>query len=242
MERPQIQQMAASRVTVTTPLIGRFGNQLFQWAYSKAYSEKFGHKLRTPRWTGEKIFQIEPTEEPDGTEMVLGGYAQNQEALIYTRRKVREWFRFRPEIESQLQTIPIPKMVFHRRTGDYAALGYVVVSLQSYLKSALFFGYGGQQLSDVEIVSAESPFASSSFSGELSFLPDFYRMMRTPVLFRANSTFSYWSAVLADDIQRIYSPVIDGIPGGKEQDVSFVSGNHSRFANLPCLTDLYLSS
>jgi hypothetical protein len=225
-------------MTITTPLIGRFGNQLFQWAHSKAYSEKFGHELRTPRWIGEKIFQIEPTEEPDGTETVLGGYAQNQEALIYTGRKVREWFTFRPEIESQLQAIPIPKMVFHRRTGDYAALGYVVVSLQSYLKAALSFGYGDQQLADVEIMSAESPFASSSFSGELSFLPDFYRMMKAPVLFRANSTFSWWAATLGEGA--VYSPIIDGLTGGREQDCEFVLGNHPRFANLPNVTDLYL--
>ena len=39
---------------------------------------------------------------------------------------------------------------------------------------------------------------------------------------------------------QVYSPLIEGLEGGREHDVQFVPGNWTRFSNLHFTTDLYL--
>ncbi len=164
----------------------------------------------------------------------MHGYGQDQDSLIYTRRQVKEWFKLKPEIKDRLEAIKFLEsdpIIAHRRVGDYEKLGYVVVSEKSYRDAYHQFEF---EPTPLVFVTEENP---TLVSGLPDFLPDFWRMMQAKVLFRGNSSFSWWAATLSD--ARVFSPVIDGLPGG-EQDCEFVEGNWPKFANLSFLTDLHL--
>lgn len=220
---------------VSTPLIGRFGNQCFAYAFARARAEQLGVPLSTPPWIGEQIFQLPEVTRDAPLESCLNGYFQDQASLIYTRAQVKEWFKFRPEIEHALSFLPRDPLLAHRRVGDYAGAGYVVVSTASYLEACEEFGLDQNQL---KFVTEEAPTNGVQVPPELAFLPDFYRMIKCHTLLRGNSTFSYWAAVLGDC--RVFSPIIEGLKGGCEQDVKFTSGNWPRFANLEFVTNLHL--
>lgn len=230
---------------VAASLIGRFGNQMFQYAFAKAYCERHGYELLTPLWVGQKVFQIDNArtivswpkrnEEnlKDGEDRIeLESYFQNQKSLIYSRADCRRWFKLRPEIQQALTRLDYPKVVAHRRVGDYKGLGWPVVSEESYRKAAEQFGYKIDW-----ILTEENPLHHDLFAPELSFVPDFFAMLQADVIFRGNSTFSWWGATLSN--ARVFSPVMDGIKGG-EQLVPFVEGNHPRCLELAFLTDLHL--
>jgi hypothetical protein len=221
--------------TLFTPLIGRFGNANFQFCHARKRAELEGATLCTPPWIGERIFDIpEACRDQDGEH--IGGYAQNQESLIYSRRDVLQWLRLRPEIQAKLDTfVPQGEIVAHVRRGDYRDLGYPLVSASSYLKAAERFGLDSYA---VRVITEERPLTHPDFTGDLSFLPDFYRLLKAKVLFRANSSFSWWAGTLSE--AQVYAPVIDGKPGGVESDCDFVAGNWPKLANLPVCTDLHL--
>lgn len=231
--------------------MGRFGNQMFQYAFARAYCDKHGFQLRTEPWVGEKLFNLpkpdritlrfatlrNETTVPDGGEgdIELLGYFQSQAAMIYTRSQVCWWFRWRPEIRASLDRVPpIDGIPAHRRVGDYPGYGYPVVSEQSYRDAAVEHGLKPEL---IVFVTEEQPYQCDAFTGELAFVPDFYRLM-APVMFRANSCFSWWSSTIGAGA--IFSPVIDGLEGGKEHHVKFVLGNHPRLANHEFTTDLHL--
>lgn len=218
-------------MTYTSQLIGRFGNAMFQYAALRAEAGRDGVPFITPAWIGDEIFNL-PKHEAHGEVKTLGGYRQNQASLIYTRSQVREWFIFRPEIVDRLSAVPSWELLAHRRVGDYSALGYPVVSVESYHAACERFGYDWKAL---RFVREEEPM---TINGLPDWLPDFHRLMRARILFRANSSFSFWSATLSD--ADVYSPVVDGLSAG-EHDVEFVYGNHSKFCNLPNITDLHLA-
>lgn len=208
-------------MTVFTPLIGRLGNKLFQYCYARAYAEKLGAKLVTPPWEGEELFDI-PISNADSGDTVLTGYHQDQDSLIYTRSQVKEWLKFKKPI------VPIHAILCHRRVGDYAAAGYVVVSEKSYYDAMRkFYLYNFPHEFVTEENSTQGP------------LEDFKRLASCSVLFRGNSSFSWWAATLGNGL--VYSPVIEGLKGGKEQDCEFVEGNWPRLANLAFTTDLHLA-
>ncbi len=192
--------------------------------------------LQTSAWPGQKIFQLydEPLNNPDE---MISGYHQDQASLIYSREDVRRWFEFRPEIKRRLSFVPTYPLVAHMRHGDYKPLGYVVVSRESISKGMQAFGFDS---AEAEIIKEQEPHCCGLFKTEgLSWLPDFWMMMKAKTLFRANSTFSWWAAILGTG--RVFSPVITGLKGGIEQDdVPFVEGNWPRFADLECVTDLHL--
>lgn len=225
--------------TVHAQLIGRFGNQLFQYAMARALAEERGYNFSCPKWIGDQLFDLnEPAtasradSAPAGS-IVIRDYCQRQECLIYTREQVKRWFTLKPTIKAMLDSLGMwANVVAHRRVGDYAALGYVVVSMQSYIDAMEKFNCYG-----AFFVTEESPSHPSAFP-DMPFLPDFYRLMSAKVIFRGNSSFSWWSATLSD--AQIYSPVIEGLEGGKEQDCRFVLGNWPRLANLPYISDLHL--
>lgn len=237
---------------VNLRMMGRFGNQLFIYAFGRAYCEKHGFELRTDPWVGEKLFNLPPPHriaEPFDTthnefdplleagpgNIELLGYFQSQAAMIYTRRQVCEWFKWRPEIRASLDRVPpIDGIPAHRRVGDYPGSGYPVVSEESYWDAAKDNSLRWER---IVFVTEEQPFTSDAFTGELAFVPDFYRLM-APVMFRGNSCFSWWAGAIGSDA--IFSPVIDGLEGGKEHHVQFVLGNHPRLANHEFTTDLHL--
>lgn len=222
---------------IFTPLIGRFGNKLFQWAHAKAVADRDGLELVTPDWEGQEIFQIERTRKKHREDLLLGGYAQNQDSLIYTRAQCREWFKFRPWVQDLVWSITLPSKfaVGHRRVGDYAGSGMVVCSQGSYDRAFAKFCPGQ---SDLLMVTEENPAQHPAFTGNLAFVPDFLQLMYASTLFRGNSTFSWWAATLGHG--QVFSPVVAGLVGGQEHDVEFVEGNWPRFCDLPNITDLHL--
>lgn len=224
---------------IYTPLIGRFGNKMFQWAHAKALSEDLGLELVTPPWEGERIFEIERTRQKRPDDIELGGYRQRQVDLNYTRTQARGWFKVRQWVKDELsfEIEHLSHILCHRRVGDYIGYGYPVVSFDSYVNAIdkMTHHIGGAIWTEI---SDENPNHHKSFVGDLEFVPDFIRLMHAKVLFRGNSTFSWWAATLSD--AEVYSPVIDGLEGGKEHDVEFVKGNHKKFCNLAFVTDLYL--
>jgi hypothetical protein len=233
--------------TCFADLIGRLGNLLFIYAYARAYCEQNGYELCLPPWIGEKVFNIPeanrtPADKCD-LELPEDTY-QRQESLIYTRRQVREWFTFKPEILDRLKQLGGGYGIFNRRFGnDYR--GFVIVSLGSYFDAAVKFGFREQMFS-FEVESDEAPTRLDTFDGDMNSsglctswvaIPSFYHLMTTSVLFRANSTFSWWAATLSDG--RVFSPIIKGKSAG-EQDCEFVEGNWPVMVDIPPNTDLHL--
>jgi hypothetical protein len=217
-----------------TPLIGRFGNQLFQYAHTRAVCEQNGYTLATPEWVGERIFEIPEARRAHLPDLVFSGYNQDDASLVYSRRWILNTLRLRPEIQAKLDTfVPQGEIVAHVRRGDYKDLQYPLVSLSSYYRAAANLGF-----EKLAIVSEEAPLTHPDFTGDLGFLPDFYRLLKAKVLFRANSSFSWWAGTLSE--AQVYAPVIDGKPGGVESDCDFVAGNWPKLANLPVCTDLHL--
>lgn len=235
---------------VTCNPIGRFGNNMFHYAFARAYAEKHGHDFQCDPWVGQKIFKLNDARItnrnlPPKSDLEVNGqgdieirtYGQSQNALIYTRSQVREWFKLWPEIATSLPCpSPIEPIIAHRRVGDYIGYGYVLVSEESYYLACKKFGYDPRALA---WSTEENPTLLHGIPPEMSFVTDFLRMFRANILFRGNSSFSWWAAVLGN-AQRVFSPVIEGLEGGKEHDVEFVEGNWPRFANLAFVTDLHL--
>lgn len=233
--------------------LGRLGNAMFSYAFARAHAELNGAHLCTDPWIGQKIFEIDDPLVPDGlirrnentlalTEVncEIRSYCQQQRCLIYTREQVRRWFKLRPEWAEKLAAMPSHghNIVAHIRRTDFAGYGYVLPSPWAYRRAVEANGFVDQpflRISD-EDPEKRMPFG---FPDNLAMLPDFYRLMTAPVLFRANSTFSWWAATLGNG--RVFSPVIDGFTGGQEHDdVPFVEGNHPRLHYLDFTTDLHL--
>lgn len=210
---------------------------MFQYAHAKAFAIANGHELSTPEWVGGKVFHLDETVPNSDEAIVLEGYNQDQSSMIYSRSDVKKWFRLKEEWRDMFsRCMERHKIVAHRRVGDYASCGYVVVSLQSYVRAVKKFGYDMNMLSICSEEIQEKMYVN--IPNELLFLGDFLTMLFSNVLFRGNSSFSWWAAALSD--AKIFSPVIEGLEGGKEQDCEFVEGNHPRLANLEFVTDLYV--
>lgn len=229
---------------ITVALYARLGNAMFGYAHARARAEQGGHELRVAPWIGESLFTLDdyPISRPDGTEVEkLQGYFQNQASLIYSRADCRRWFKLKPEIEARVRGYALTWadsefIHCHRRVGDYPAANYTVVSKKSYETAVRKFGYDPGAIA---WVTEEDKFHDPYFDGWADFAPDFIRMMYAPVLFRGNSTFSWWCHAASPIGQRIFSPVVYGLGSG-EHDVEFQEGNHNRFCSLEFVTDLIL--
>jgi hypothetical protein len=239
--------------TVTMPFTGRFGNLLFQWAYIRAFAEQNGYELCLPEWIGEKIFNIPKARRPVGfpIDLILPEDThQRQSSLIYTRKQVREWFAIRPEILAKLRALDENRkhVLLNVRQGrDYTDAGLVTLSVESYINACANLGYDNPN--DVEWETDLNPMMLPDFTGDISAsglcttwvgLPSFYRLMTAPVLFRANSSFSWWASTLSDGV--IYSPVIKGIQGGvpNQRCDNFILGNWPVCCDNHPNTDLHL--
>jgi hypothetical protein len=186
---------------------GRFGNQLFQYAYARAFAEQLGAELHTPNWIGRELFMgvDEPIMQSKG-DIDLFDYFQNPEHLaLLSKKKVKEWFKFKNPPKVQKHNV-----VFHKRRGDLLTQldQYAVVSDESYIKGAKKFNL---DYKEALILDKE----------HFDFVTDFYLMMNCNNLFRANSTFSWWAATLGDC--EVYSPKVENKTGWA--DVEFVKGN-----------------
>ncbi len=210
---------------IGTPLIGRLGNQLFQYAYAKKMAEIQCRELHTQPWSGQLMFEINDPPIDGSEEMLPENYHQDQASLIYTREDCKRWFKFRPEfVEAQGKFAY--QVAAHYRGGDYFDLGYPVVTKKAIRKAVESVGFDFEP-GLIEENSGRSP------------LEDFYLMTRAQVLFRANSSYSWWAATLCDG--RVFAPCIDGLGGGEHDDVKFIEGNWPRLANFEFTANLRLS-
>ncbi len=244
-----------SKPVINAILQGRWGNQLFTYAFARGYAERHGCELRTGPWLGQEIFQIDDPliernnlplhtefDVPEGAvDISLRTYAMSQKAIDwYTRSQVREWFTFRPKIAAALQGLEIPKICAHLRHGDFIGhSGFVAVSKQSYLDAAEQCGF----IPDLCFVSEENPRKADDLPENISyFLPDFHVLRQATILLRANSSFSWWAATLAQN-QVVLAPDLTGIPAGRTepQYAPFVLGNWPAISRQHSFcTDLHL--
>jgi hypothetical protein len=236
--------------------LGRFGNNCFQYCFGRAFAEKYDLAFRTDPWEGELIFGIQherpvpseigPTLDENTLDADSGdfpsaftyrSYSQHQKCLIYTRKQAREWLKWKPEVASVLaaELFPPSELLAHRRVGDYPGYGYPVVSACSYLDCCVQYGLDKTKL---RWITEESP-TKNPMPSVSDWVADFWRMCHCKTLLRGNSSFSYWAGVLGN--ADVYAPVIEGKPGGVEQDFPFVPGNWPRFNTQGFLTDLHLA-
>jgi hypothetical protein len=235
---------------------GRFGNQLFQYCFAKAYAERHGAILQIPQgWVGEEIFEIReqyidrtlpqmPLDYiPDGQcNIDLFGYFQNQDSLnFYSKTKAKEWLKFKYEIAFEAQCVASfnPYIALHFRRGDYKQLINVlcIPTKKSYYEAVQkYFPNTEINIFDVSDDLISPP---SQLPKHLAFLVDFFILMNSTILFRANSSFSWWAAELGN-MDKVYSPIVRGKLG--YQDCEFVEGNHPVMVSHPGpnQTDLYL--
>lgn len=217
---------------IYTPLVGRLGNALFQYAHCRALAEQRGVALHTPPWIGEVMFDIPlAPREDDGCDL-SPGYHQDQASIIYTREQARKWFAWKPSVLENLKTVPTHKYVAHYRSGDFLGYGFVVVSPNSFVDA-----FNEKFPNAGALVFVED--CGKSHYGDLpDYIVDFYVLTQAEVLFRANSSYSWWAAVLGNG--RVFAPIIDGVEGGKIQHCQFVEGNWPKLSNLENITDLHL--
>lgn len=238
---------------------GLFGNRIYQYVFARAYCETHGYELRTEPWVGEKLFQVFTSpihadyREPIGeTELLKGpqdgdvhfrSYCQSQPCIdYYTRTKARAWLGWRPHIREWLQELgAMPPLMAHMRRGDYQSAGYVLVSKQSYLDACVKFGFDPEALffSTEENPLSSPHFTTPHFGVNDTMTPDFWRLCQAEVLFRGNSSFSWWAAVLGK--AQVFSPVVTGKTGGVEQHCEFVAGNYPRLCDLGFVHNLHLA-
>lgn len=241
---------------------GRFGNQLFAYAFAKGYCQKYGHTLLIPSSSILRyIFEI-PEDVSDNThfrntpldkipegegEIDLYGYYQFQEAVDFWKNDFQTWFNLKP----QWQSILSRKMgeynemtVCHLRGGDYLNLtdNFCYVTPMSYWKAIQTFDLTKQKTKWVSEYSTE---IDPDVPGTIDFLPDFLTLVSARTLFRSNSTFAWWAATLRaawgiDPAQKVYSPLVVGKFGSNLCE--FTPGNHPQMAskNEPNLSDLYV--
>ena len=233
-------------------LTGRLGNLLFQYAHLRAYAEQNGYEVSLPPWIGERVFAgvpeaIRPDKYKPDLDLVEDLH-QRQSSLIYTRKQVKEWFAFKPEVLKKLEPAKFDfwGVLINTRAGkDYLDAGMVCISINSYLDAKIRF----KIIEECDLELSTHPTMLPSFTGDPSAsglgttevcLPSFYRLMTAPILFRANSSFSWWASTLGNG--RTFAPVIEGMKGGipNQHCSNFVEGNWPRMSQAPECTDLHL--
>lgn len=216
--------------------MGRFGNQIFQYLFARAYAEKYDAILEIPTWVGQKIFKNTEHPKPSiklpttKTNLVewgkinidLGGYFQRKEFIdILSETKIRSWLQFQDRWEKFFPKEAAFSVVAHLRRGDYISKfsnEYCEISKESYLQACNKFSIPKE---NIRWVSEETQIKDPRLDDDLQFLPDFFLMVNADVLLRANSTFSFWAGFF--NRNKVYSPVVKGKKG--LNIVEFTEGN-----------------
>lgn len=214
-------------------LFGRFGNQMFQYAFARAYAKATKSVLHTNSWVGQKIFGLkdEPIKHPlrrmaldiipsGEIDIELFGYFQNSESLKYMNKKeLQSWFRLDPQFHKYIVQY---EQTAHLRYGDYLNLQhiYCIVEKQSYLNAFKKYGFIENNMMWI----SEDTVKPNELPQDFKFVPDFISLMYSRNIFRANSSFSWWAATLSN--ARVYSPVVENKVG--KNVVDFVEGNWPR--------------
>ena len=231
-----------SRIIQFTSLgrFGRFGNQIFQYLFARAYAEKNDAILEIPSWIGQKVFKNinhpKPSVKlpstkldkfPSGVNIDIFGYCQKKEFIdILSESKIRECLQFQDKWVEYFKVLK-SIVVAHIRRGDYLdkySNIFCVVSKKSYYDACDKFEIP-RMYPDIVWRSEERQVKWRGLDDDLLFLPDFFEMMQCQYLLRANSTFSFWAGFF-NTTGKVYSPVVEGQLG--ECDVEFVEGNCSK--------------
>lgn len=219
---------------------GRWGNQLFQYAFSRAYCEKYNTELRTAPWLGQQIFEdmndpqcvagttrcpdeIFPNTPNFGHYEVFGYFQSPQHLSLYDSDFARKIFSFKQEILDKLTVPEGDYIAVHKRRGDYVTTYsnvFCIVSDKSYQDCIDKINTDNLPIMEC---SEENRSVNENLPQEMQFLQDFYILMNAKILLRSNSTFSWWAHVLGREDQEIYSPVVNNLTGWN--DVEFVNSN-----------------
>ena len=230
---------------------GRFGNQLSQYVFARSYADKYNCMLEIPSdWPGWKAFEIEkdrgvrPIDEPlpqteedninyGDVNIDLNGFFEHQRFVdIMDIKKVKKWLTFNTKLTNSFIKPKDFYVACHLRHGDKVNIsGHCTISQACYVNTCIEKGYNQE---DIVIVSESHTNRPRSMvvvnekprENNWDFLYDFFAIMNANVLFRSNSTFSFWAGVLGNH-EKIYSPVVQGKNGQHMICVDFVEGNHA---------------
>lgn len=142
---------------------GRLGNQMFQYAFARAYAEKYGATLEIPNWVGEKIFKnvshhgisrhlprVPVDKVPWGKVNIdLYGYFQFKRCFdMLFESKLREWFIFQ---DRWVDTYSRREgcVAAHIRRGDYSenySGTFCVITKDSYIQACRKYDLDKQKL------------------------------------------------------------------------------------------------
>jgi hypothetical protein len=228
-----------TRKVVGVSFVGGFGNQLFQYAFARAYAESQNAMLLTPGWIGQRIFEISDPpldydlphtgfdEIPTGrTNIILSGYFQSQAAInLMSRSRLKAWFRLKDEWQRRFTTRYL--IAAHIRRGDYVGLSniYCLISENSYVEACKKFDLNPTDITWIQEGSRQQ--AQDLIDMGMPFIDDFVSLMNANVILRANSSFSWWAATLSNG--RILSPLVEDRTG--MHDVEFIEGNWPRMVD-----------
>lgn len=245
---------------------GRWGNQLFQFAFARAYAQTKGLTLCVPGdWIGRQLFRVPELDTVgiiakriDLDEVLCLGqwdqwinnlagcdivsYCQHQNYLdFYTRAQCRDWFQLIPpwdEYEKALiASLPRDYVAVHKRRGDYLRPPF-----NRYYAAVTNKSYD-QALKQFglsgPVMWVEEGWREPSQNAKdagVPFLDDFLIMKNAKHLLRSNSSFSYWSGVLSSG--EVYAPIVGNNVGWT--NCGFIKGNWPKTANFPNQSDLRL--
>ncbi len=127
---------------------GRFGNQLFQYAFLRTQAKKLGVRFYCPAWLGEKVFLLDDESEKVSNEEVAFSYQEDpyqhgfnqsvntiqdrtdvegyfQSWKFFNKDDVARWFIFNEDlfkgVREKYASIDFNKCIaLHVRLGDYA--------------------------------------------------------------------------------------------------------------------------
>ena len=235
----------------------RFGNQLFRYATAKAYAQKHNYILEVPKnWIGREIFENvkDPIVEneylkcnlediPNGESYIkLEGHFEHQKSVdLYSKQDVLWWFKLKeqydyPKIKDYYTTS-------HLRRGDFFNIKNrrCIVAKVCFKKAIIDNGYDINKIIWIGEDIKQPFYEEFNIPKEFYFLYDFVLLKNADVIFRSDSTFSWWSAALSN--AKIFSPII-GSKIGWNHDIKFIEGNHPTlfyYSRDPSkTTDLYL--
>ena len=235
---------------VQAQFAGRFGNQLHQYCSARAWAKFVGARFECPDWIGARVFDLhdplpscelpevndggnglEPSIQAGQTNVRLGGYFLMQRwARLLDRSELQIHLRV---AKCWLDLIGQPRGTWdgwyaaaHMRMGDYVGhWGYAQIPEVAYRRACEQHGI---PLDRVVWVKENEPRIVEGIPNEIAFLPDFVALLRAQVLLRANSTFSWWAAILGD-AREVFAPVVEDHVGYYE--APFVRGNWPRIAD-----------